>query len=25
MRIEADLGSTAQYAGKSAFVRPIRF
>ena len=25
MRIEADLGSSAQYAGKNAFVRPIRF
>ncbi len=25
MRIEEDLGSDAQYAGKDAFVRPIRF
>ena len=25
MRIESDLGSSAQYAGKNAFVRPIRF
>ncbi len=25
MRIEEDLGSTARYAGKDAFVRPVRF
>ncbi len=25
MRIEEDLGSAARYAGKDAFVRPIRF
>jgi enolase len=25
LRIEGDLGSAAQYAGKDAFVRPIRF
>jgi enolase len=25
LRIEADLGNTAQYAGKEAFVRPVRF
>jgi len=25
MRIEEDLGSSARYAGKDAFVRPVRF
>ena len=25
LRIEEDLGSAAQYAGKEAFVRPVRF
>jgi enolase len=25
LRIEEDLGNTAQYAGKEAFVRPVRF
>ena len=25
LRIEEDLGNTAQYAGKAAFVRPVRF
>jgi enolase len=25
LRIEEDLGGTAQYAGKEAFARPVRF
>jgi enolase len=25
LRIEEELGSTAAYAGKTAFVRPVRF
>jgi enolase len=25
MRIEEDMGSTALYAGKAVFVRPVRF